>query len=650
VRARLTRHCRTQLAAARGERGRHVRNRTLAQWLAGAVPWIAYVLSSSGHGYWLDSGEFVAAAVRLDISHPPGHPLTELYGKAFTLLPLGSLPLRVAIGQAFATALACVFACRATGAVLKLQGVPEAVRWPCAVFAAWLSAFTYGLWFQAVRPEVYALQTLCSSVILERVASFLERERDSQTDGSRFHAARYAGPACFALGLGLANHHFTALFLVPAMLVPAFRLARSGRLRCLGGAALLGLLGLATYAYLPLRAAGALPANLGHPDDWSRFVWVVSARVYQHGAATQTTQPFAERLADVVVLLLESFRALPLLAATVGLYVLLRIRGSRAAGIFLLLWVLPILGARAWLGPVRSNPDVLGYFGPALLGVGVLASAALAELATQLTAFARLVLARGVDLAPWSRNLTWVLPVLALFNLTYALERSTLAGFHATDSIDDQRIRSLPPRAVVVETMPQTVFRHWELDAVERIRPDVAQVPVPFLTHPGMRDALIQRSPPLRRLIDGYLVSQMVRCVDLAEEAKSRTTWLELDPKISPKCYPGLAPAHLLHRVTAGAPQPAAAERRERLEGTYAKLYADLGPAELEEPETLRQLLSIHYLDAVAFAAVGERKLAREEIARARLLAPHDSNVIALSAALAAQGEGALAVGPFLDL
>ena len=69
------------------------------------------------------------------------------------------------------------------------------------------------------------------------------------------------------------------------------------------------------------------------------------------------------------------------------------------------------------------------------------------------------------------------LPVLALFNLTYALERSSLAEFQATDSVDDQRIRSLPPRSIVIETMPQTVFRHWELDAVERARPDVAQVP-----------------------------------------------------------------------------------------------------------------------------------------------------------------------------
>jgi hypothetical protein len=626
-----------------------VRSKNLAQWLAGGVPWIAYVLSCSAHAYWLDSGEFVAAAVRLDISHPPGHPLTELYGKAFTLLPIGSLPFRVAIGQAFATALACLFTCRASAEVLKLQGVPNVLRWPCAVFAAWLSAFTYGLWFQAVRPEVYALQTLCTSVIVERVASFLARAKRANGE-PRVHAARYAGPACLALGLGLANHHFTALFVVPAMFVPAFVLIRSGRLRCLLGAGLLGLLGLATYAYLPLRAARALAANLGQPDSLSRFVWVVSARVYQHGAATQTTQPFAERFADVVVLLTESFRALPLLAAVVGLYVLLRIRTARLAGLFLLLVLAPILVARAYLGPVRSNPDVLGYFGPALLVLGILAGSSVAELATQLAAFAKLVVAKGIDLAPWSRHLIWGLPVLAVFNLTYALERSTLADFHATDSLDEERLRSLPARAVVVETMPQTVFRHWELDAVERVRPDLAQVPVPFLTHPGMRDALLARSPGLQQLVDGYLKGDVLRCEDLAAQATSRSVYVELDVRVPPACLPALAPSHLLHRVKAGAPQPAAAARRARLERTYAQLYRDLGPTAVAEPETLRQLLAIHYLNAVQFAAVGERSMARDEIARAKQLAPRDLNVHALANALGAEGEGPLAIAPFLNL
>jgi hypothetical protein len=238
--------------------------------------------------------------------------------------------------------------------------------------------------------------------------------------------------------------------------------------------------------------------------------------------------------------------------------------------------------------------------------------------------------------------------MVALFNLPNAFARSSLADFHATDSVDETRLRSLPARSIVVETMPQTVFRHWELDAVERIRPDLVQVPVPFLTHPGMTDALLARAPSARRIVEGYLQADVLRCDDLEAEAQQRTTWLELDVRVPPPCFARLAPAHLLHRVTGKAPQPSAAERKAWLDWEYAVLYRDLGVEELADPETLRQLLAVHYLSAVQFAAAGNRTLAVEEIARARALAPQDKNVRALSRALT-QGEGALAIAPFLE-
>jgi hypothetical protein len=117
---------------------------------------------------------------------------------------------------------------------------------------------------------------------------------------------------------------------------------------------------------------------------------------------------------------------------------------------------------------------------------------------------------------------------------------------------------------------------------------------------------------------------------------------------VPPACFPRLAPAHLLHRVTGKAPQPSAAERKAWLDWEYAVLYRDLGAAALDDPETLRQLLAVHYLSAAQFGAAGNRKLAVDEIARAKALAPEDKNVRALEAALT-QGEGALAIAPFLN-
>src|SRR5512134_56696 len=57
----------------------------------------------------LDASELAAAGFSLGISHPPGHPLSELWMRAFQYLPLGSLGFRAGLSQAFAGAVA-VFA------------------------------------------------------------------------------------------------------------------------------------------------------------------------------------------------------------------------------------------------------------------------------------------------------------------------------------------------------------------------------------------------------------------------------------------------------------------------------------------------------------------------------------------------------------
>src|SRR6266850_8554288 len=63
-----------------------------------------------------DSGELILAAQSLGIPHPPGYPLWVLLGHAFTILPWGSVALRVnalsALLAAFAAGLFTLLAAR----------------------------------------------------------------------------------------------------------------------------------------------------------------------------------------------------------------------------------------------------------------------------------------------------------------------------------------------------------------------------------------------------------------------------------------------------------------------------------------------------------------------------------------------------------
>jgi hypothetical protein len=610
--------------------------RNFALALAAGLPLAFYLWTLSGASYWLDGGEFVAAAINLDIAHPPGHPLTALYGKAWSLLPLGPLAFRIALGQAMAAALgaACLFrACEVTARSLGLSS--PALTTPIALLGAWLSALGYAVWFQAIRPEVYALQSALLFFAMQRLARL-------ELDASRDPRPLYAG--AFAVGLGLTNHHLMAFFLFPALLWSAFGAARRrAGLRPLLVCAVLGLLALCVYAYLPVRAARHPPENLGDPVTLERIYWVVSARVYARDMGSQFPQPLAQRFGDVGIVLSEQLLYVFVPAALLGLYAMLRRRESRALGVLWLLVASAVLCIRPWLGSVRGNPDAIAYLSAGLAAAAVLASAACAAL---------VVLARDRG---WSERLIgwplWLsLALVVAFMAGYRAPRLDLSSFHATDMFDEYRQRALPPRSVLVLTTPQTVFRQLELAATEGLRRDIALVPLPFLRYPGVAQATLRSSPDLRELVSAFLASERLGQRVLERLASQRPVMIELDPHLPPSAYPTLLPAGLLYapvgpRASQAMLVPAASLQR----GAYDRIYADLG-RDLHEVETSHQLLWLHYMDALYYASRGERVRAQESLMQAARLYPKDTQLAALRTALGtAGGHGRIDVRRFLS-
>src|SRR5207249_6471158 len=82
----------------------------------------AYVAGLAPGPYWLDSSEFAAAAFELGIPHPPGQPLEMIVGKAFALLPLGSIALRVGLASAACGAIAAALVTLAAAEVARRIG------------------------------------------------------------------------------------------------------------------------------------------------------------------------------------------------------------------------------------------------------------------------------------------------------------------------------------------------------------------------------------------------------------------------------------------------------------------------------------------------------------------------------------------------
>lgn len=593
--------------------------------MAGLPPLLLYLLTSAGVAHWLDSGEFVAAAADFGISHPPGQPLSAIVLGSANLLPIGSLAFRVAILCALCGAVAVAALAFAFENTLEVGDlVKRSLRFPMALAAAWWVGGSYAWWFQAVRPEVYALQAALTCIGIER----LVRVSLSQRGGD----VRPLYQGALALGLALANHHYLALLaLVPALwLLPG--VWRSFGWKPFAWSLAFVAAGLATYLYLPIRALAGPYLNLGDPSSPGRFWWVISAQAFQKSVSPDAVAPFGERLADVLLVTGEDLHAALLVVSLLGAYFMLRVGSTRKYGLFwLTLWLVYALG-RASIGFVHGNPDAIAYFMLSYSAIAMLAAFALAVL---LSALAE-ALPNRPKVAP---AIAIALALLATVQVTRSFASSSLAGFVDTDLFDDGLRRELPSDAVVLVHNPQTIFRFWGGEAEETNRPDLTMIPLPLLTYPKLVDRFVQEEPELKPLLRSYVLDGSLSAAELQSLATIRPVFVEMDVRVDREMMDLVVPEHLYYRVLTAdttATDEATAMRSHALQ--WGSLYERLGRP--IDPQTKTQLLWRHYADSLYFAAVGDSNAARRTVDAGLALNPHAKELLALSEALKAAGPG----------
>lgn len=609
--------------------------RRLGLALSAGLPLACYLASAAAHGYWYDAGEFVAAGIHLGISHPPGQPLHSLVAGLFSLLPVGPLSFRVALASAAMAAVACGALYLAIETTIRAQGLHRPwVVTPIAVGATWLAAGSQGFFLQAIRPEVYALQAALCFVVIERLIA-LEGAWPTRD-------VRPAFTAAFALGLALANHHFLAILLLPAVAPTAARVLRGRGVGALWIAAAFVAAGLSVYLYLPLRASAGPTPNLGAPTTLARLFWVVSAQAFQKNTGGGVPEPGDDRVADVLVALITNLHIATLLALA-GLYALMRTPGVRRIGMIWLCALFVPLIARAWLGFTRNNPDAEGYLLMSFGAVAALSAAFVAQLVTPLG---------GMDARAPSRSaavLSLAVGALGLAHLHHGFTQTSFAELTAPDELDEYQRRRLPANAIVLAHQAETIFAFWGAEAQDHTRPDITLVPLPFLDYPGMVSELLDRSPELTELLRGYMLSGQLRQPDLQSLASRRPLLIELDVRVPPALYETLVPAGYYYQVLAAG----TTEADERIgQSTQAEMYSALYrrlAEQVREQGTRKQLLWHHYMDALYYMAYGDVIAAHRSIAQGRSLQPLDRRLAAMEQALRdAKRPGPLDITPFV--
>jgi Na+-transporting methylmalonyl-CoA/oxaloacetate decarboxylase beta subunit len=249
-----------------------------------------------------DSVVLQIQAVLLGIPHTTGYPTWVMLAHLFTYLPFGDPAYRVNLSSAvFAAAtvfLVCLVCLRLTKRV-----VPSCV-------AALLFGLGRDFWSQAVIAEVYTLNTLFVALVILLLLLW----RDTRDD-------RYLLLVSLSMGLALTDHLTSGLLLpAGALFVGLVDRHKLKDLRLVSKGAVLFLVALAPYLYLPIRSSMNPPLSREAPTTLGSFFELVSGakfadRMFAYGPAdlaVRTRQYFSDYLTH------QFFYAPVLLLALVG--------------------------------------------------------------------------------------------------------------------------------------------------------------------------------------------------------------------------------------------------------------------------------------------------------------------------------------------
>ncbi|WP_257669015.1 glycosyltransferase family 117 protein [Parapedobacter tibetensis] len=200
----------------------------LIGWLCAAIAATTYVLTMEpSTGFW-DTGEFIAAAYRMQIVHQPGAPLFLMLQNVFSNLALGN-PERIAywmnFGSALSSGLTILFLFWTITALarkviwkpntpLSQAGLIQIMG--AGMVGALAYAFSDSFWFSAVESEVYALSSLCTAVVFWAIFKW-----EAKTDEPG--ADRWLVFIAYIIGLSIGVHLLNLLAIPALALVIYFR-------------------------------------------------------------------------------------------------------------------------------------------------------------------------------------------------------------------------------------------------------------------------------------------------------------------------------------------------------------------------------------------------------------------------------------------
>lgn len=228
---------------------------------------VTYLLTMEPSASFWDCGEFIASSYKLEVGHPPGNPVFQLFARIFTMPFSGehaaeavnALSALCSAFTIFFLYLTIVFFAKRLVSVSGEKGeysVSQAVAiFLSSAVGALVYCFSDTFWFSAVEGEVYAMSSLFTALVFWAMTKWYE-----QADTP--YANRWIVLISFLMGLSIGIHLLN-LLTIPAMVyMYYYRQKEDGEYtfwQFIGigalGTALLALVNFIIIPYLPSLAA-----------------------------------------------------------------------------------------------------------------------------------------------------------------------------------------------------------------------------------------------------------------------------------------------------------------------------------------------------------------------------------------------------------
>jgi len=200
----------------------------LLGWLSFLIATVTYVLTVESTASFWDTGEFIAAAYKMQVVHQPGAPLFLMLQNLFSNFAMGNnemIAYWMNIGSAVSSGLTILFLFWTITAlarkVIEVKNVEMNQAQIIQIMGAGLVgalAYTFSdtFWFSAVESEVYAMASLCTAVVFWAILKW-----DAHADEP--YSERWLILIAYVMGLSIGVHLLNLLTIPALALVVYFR-------------------------------------------------------------------------------------------------------------------------------------------------------------------------------------------------------------------------------------------------------------------------------------------------------------------------------------------------------------------------------------------------------------------------------------------